>query len=285
VNHPAAWCDKPGADKRAPTSSKIAKILMTQETDSRPRVGVPWRTVAEESGNKRERIENYLRAVREAGGEPIVVSLRLPEKQLQTLAQSLDAVLLTGSPADIEAQRWGSARHPAAGAPDPDRERTDDALLDHAFATGKPVLAICYGAQLLNVHFGGSLIQDIPSEMQTTIDHDQDEDGNDGLHAVRIEGGHLAEVAGQLRGTKDTQINSSHHQSILQLGRGLRVTARAADDVVEAVEWEGNNNWVVGVQWHPERMRGDALAHALFRRLISEARAKSSSAKDRPATP
>jgi putative glutamine amidotransferase len=260
-------------------------VHMTRETEHRPRVGVTWRTAAEESANKRERIENYMRAVREAGGEPVVISLRLPDDQLQALAEKLDAVVLTGSPADVEPRRWGSTRHPAATEPDPDRERTDDALLDHAFAAGKPVLAICYGAQILNVHFGGSLLQDIPSELQTSINHDQDEDGNDGLHFVRIEGGHLGELAGQLGHESDPQINSSHHQSILQPGRGLRVTARAADDVVEAVEWEGNKNWVVGVQWHPERMRGDALADALFRRLVSEARVKSSSEKDGPATP
>jgi putative glutamine amidotransferase len=258
---------------------------MNQDADVRPRVGVPWRTVAEESADKRERLENYLRAVREAGGEPVVVSLRLPQGQLQELAQSLDAIVLTGSPADIEPQRFGATRHPAANAADPDRERTDDALLDHALGAGKPVLAICYGAQLLNVHFGGSLLQDIPSETKTTIDHDQDEDGNDGLHGAQIEGGHLAELAEGLGGKPEAQINSSHHQSILDPGRGLRVTAHAPDGVVEAVEWGGGKSWVVGVQWHPERMRGDPLADALFRRLVSEARTNMRPGRDRPATP
>src|SRR5579862_3567121 len=112
---------------------------MTAQTDARPRVGVPWRTAAEESSNKRERLDNYLRAIREAGGEPVVVSLRLPPNELQQLAESLDAIVLTGSPADVEPQRFGSARHPAANATDPDRERTDDALIEHVVAAGKPV--------------------------------------------------------------------------------------------------------------------------------------------------
>ena len=90
--------------------------------------------------------------------------------------------------------------------------------------------------------------------------------------------GRLAEQLGE---TNEVQINSSHHQAILQPGRGLRVTARASDGVVEAVEWESDKNWVVGVQWHPERMRSDALAEALFRRLVFEARAKQ---RGRPAT-
>jgi putative glutamine amidotransferase len=245
---------------------------MSEKQTNRPRVGVPWRTAAEESANKRGAYEHYLKSIREAGGEPVEVSLRLPADQLQQLARSLDAVVLTGSPADVDPQRFGSARHPAAARPDPDRERTDEALLEYALGAGKPLLAICYGAQLLNVHFGGTLLQDIPSEIQTTIDHDQDEDGNDGRHAVRIESGRLAEVAGQAHGGGEAQVNSSHHQAILQPGRGLRVTARAPDGVVEAIEWEGGPDWVVGVQWHPERMHGDALADALFRRLVSEAR-------------
>jgi putative glutamine amidotransferase len=257
---------------------------VTSEQNVRPRIGVPWRTVAEETANKRERIENYFRAIDEAGGEPVVVSLRLPGNQLQELADSLDAFVLTGSPADVEPQRFGSARHPAANATDPDRERTDDTLLDHALATGKPVLAICYGAQILNVHFGGSLLQDIPSEIQTTIDHDQDEDGNDGLHGARIDGGHLAELVKDLSAGSEVQVNSSHHQSILQPGQGLSITAHAPDGVVEAVEWAGGESWVVGVQWHPERMRGDAFANALFRRLVDEARAKLQAVKDDPAT-
>lgn len=259
-------------------------MVMAAVANPRPRVGVPWRTAAEESANKRERIENYLRAVRDAGGEPVVVSLRLPQGQLQQLAESLDAVVLTGSPADIEPARFGSARHPAANATDPDRERTDDALLDHALGTGKPVLAICYGAQLLNVHFGGSLLQDIPSEITTPIDHDQDEGGNDGLHRIRIEGGHLGELAKELGPKSELQINSSHHQAILQPGRGLRITAHAPDGVVEAVECQEGKSWVVGVQWHPERMRGDALAEALFRRLVFEARANQHTDGQSPAT-
>ena len=257
---------------------------MSEQRTDRPRVGVPWRTAAEESANKRGAYEHYLKAIREAGGEPVEVSLRLSSDQLQHLAGSLDAVVLTGSPADVDPQRFGSARHPAAARPDPDRERTDVALLDHAMAAGKPVLAVCYGAQLLNVHLGGTLLQDIPSEIQSTIDHDQDEDGNDGRHTVRIEGGHLAEAAGRAHGGGEAQVNSSHHQSILQPGRGLRVTARAPDGVVEAIEWEGGRDWVVGVQWHPERMRGDALADALFRRLVSEARAGVLPDRDGPAT-
>jgi putative glutamine amidotransferase len=252
---------------------------MTQEAERLPRVGVPWRSAMEESAKKRDRYDDYLNAVREAGGEPVEVSLRLPEDRLRQLAESLDAVVLSGSPADVNPGRFGTARHAAAADADPDRERTDDVLLDHALAADKPVLAICYGAQLLNVHLGGSLLQDIPSELPGTINHDREENESERLHAVRIERGHLAELLGQAEETHEIQTNSSHHQAVLKPGRGLRITARAKDGVVEAVEWEGGLGWVVGVQWHPERMHGDMLARALFRKLVAEARGSAASRK------
>jgi putative glutamine amidotransferase len=104
------------------------------------------------------------------------------------------------------------------------------------------------------------------------------------LHGARIDGGHLAELVKDLSAGSEVQVNSSHHQSILQPGQGLSITAHAPDGVVEAVEWAGGESWVVGVQWHPERMRGDAFANALFRRLVDEARAKLQAVKDDPAT-
>jgi len=110
------------------------------------------------------------------------------------------------------------------------------------------VLAICYGLQLLNVHFGGTLVQDIPSEVRGDIDHDLDERPTEPLHAVRVEAGgdsRLFEIVAQLpQHSEDAPdrraeilVNSSHHQSICEPGRGLRVTARAPDGVIEAVEW------------------------------------------------
>jgi putative glutamine amidotransferase len=163
-------------------------------------------------------------------------------------------------------------RHSQTATPDSDRERTDFTLLDHALADNKPVLAICYGIQSLNVFLGGTLVQDIPSEVGTVIEHEwEDEQGApETFHPVSIEpGSQLAQIAD----AAEARVNSSHHQSILDPGRGLRVVARAKDQVVEAVEWTGGNSWVVGVQWHPERMVDkDPLARDLFRTLIETAR-------------
>lgn len=248
---------------------------MDQQDFPRPRIGVPWRTAAEEAANRRSKIDRYLKAVERAGGEPVLVSLASGSDVLKRAAENLDAVLLTGSPADVDPAHFGAARHPAAEAADASRERTDFALLEHALAAAKPVLAICYGIQSLNVFLGGSLIQDIPTEIGTRICHSPEEDElpdgtetPDAMHGANIGFGRVYSLAGAAQAV----INSWHHQSVLDVGRGLRVTARAPDGVVEAVEWMDDSNWVVGVQWHPERMPGDALADALFRDLVACAR-------------
>jgi putative glutamine amidotransferase len=246
---------------------------MTTETNRKPRVGIPYRTRKEELKGERRKYEMYLAAVRQGGGEPVEVSLGLTADALKDLARTLDAIILPGSPADVDPSRYHAARHPKTAETDTDRERTDSALLEHAFAEHKPVLAICYGIQSLNVFLGGSLIQDIASELRTQIQHPwtgHEQGAPEPHHAVRFElGSRLAKLAG----ASEAEVNSSHHQSLRDAGRGLRVVANAPDGVIEAVEWTGDANWVTGVQWHPERMAPmDPLAQSLFRELVAAAR-------------
>jgi putative glutamine amidotransferase len=248
---------------------------MAQQVLSRPRIGVPWRTAAEEAANRRAKIDKYLHAVERAGGEAVLLSLASGSETLKREAENLDAFLLTGSPADVDPAHYGAKRHPAAADADASRERTDFALLENALSAGKPVLAICYGIQSLNVFLGGSLVQDIPTELGTKICHSPEEDelpgggeAPDAMHGASLDPGRVF----TLSGAAQAEVNSSHHQSVLELGRGLRITVRAPDSVVEAVEWADNSNWVVGVQWHPERMTADALAQALFCELVAAAR-------------
>ncbi|MBI3484558.1 MAG: gamma-glutamyl-gamma-aminobutyrate hydrolase family protein, partial [Acidobacteria bacterium] len=169
---------------------------------------------------------------------------------------------------------------PACGESDRSREQTDFALLECAFAAGKPVLAICYGVQSLNVYLGGSLVQDIASEKQNPMTHAWEGRASgapEPHHDVAIEpGSRLAQLAGASR----ARVNSSHHQSLDRLGRDLRVVARAPDGVIEAVELSADgaaphatgSPWVLGVQWHPERMTSDALAQSLFHELVAAAK-------------
>jgi len=250
---------------------------MTDEKQPRPRVGIPYRTVKEQDKRERTKYEHYLQSIRAAHGEPVEISLLLSREELAAKTTSLDAIVLPGSPADVDPALYHAARHPKSADSDAARERTDRALLDHALGEGKPVLAICYGIQILNVHLGGTLIQHISSlqdsstEVKTTIPHPSSEQpkGTPFLHPVLFEkDSRMAKFSGAL----EVQVNSSHHQSIREPGRNLRVVGRAPDGVVEAVEWTGDSNWVIGVQWHPERMTEDALAQMLFRDLMAAAR-------------
>jgi putative glutamine amidotransferase len=236
------------------------------------RVGIPYRTRKEEVTGKREAYEKYVHAVRSADAEPVEISLGLSPAELKNLASTLDAVVLPGSPADVEPSLFRAARNPKTAESDPDRERADFALLDHAITEHKPVLAICYGVQSLNVFLGGSLVQDIPSAIHTKIQHAwTGHEGPEPHHSVTLDAG--SRLA-QLAGANQAQVNSSHHQSVLQPGNSLSVVAHAPDGVIEAVEWNGDTSWIVGVQWHPERMVAtDELAKSLFRELARAAAA------------
>jgi putative glutamine amidotransferase len=253
---------------------------MATPPHTKPRVGVPWRNASEEAKNQRPKIDPYLDAVRAAGGEPVLLSLDQSPEQLKGLAQTLDAFVLPGSPSDVDPARYGAPKHPETNAPDAARERMDSTLLDHALATHKPVLAICYGTQFLNVYMGGSLFQDLPDEKPSPIRHDREDDAPDSEHPARIESGRVAELARSVAPANSAEIvvNSSHHQAVREPGRDLRVTAHATDGTIEGVEYTGPADWIVGVQWHPERISNSAsgaeLSRALFRELISESAAR-----------
>ena len=234
------------------------------------RIGIPFRSLEDENAGaeKAHKIEFYYAAVRRAGAEPVAVSLHEKPKKLHELCQTLEAFVLPGSGNDVNPARYGEQPHPKTAPADTAREHTDFTLLDHAFSECKPVLAICYGNQLLNVYRGGSLVQDIPSEPGTHIPHTAESGRDYPEHDVTL-------VADSclvpLAGATTAHVNSSHHQSIRKPGSHLRVTAHASDGIVEAVEWNGDSNWVVGVQWHPERMTSP-FAAALFAQFVAAAR-------------
>ncbi len=251
-------------------------------TASRPRVGIPWRTSQEELSQTTKKLQYYFDCVEAASAEPVGISLHLPPDQRAALIRSLDAFVLPGAPSDVDPGRYGAVRRPKTNASDENREHTDYTILKHALANAKPVLAICYGCQMLNVCLGGTLYQDIASDLHTNIEHSRaglSADALDPMHSARIEfGGELAQLAASCGlekrdGGFAVEINTSHHQSVRDLGHGLRVAAVAPDGVIEAVEHEPHKHWVVGVQWHPERMKDDALANALFRALVQATRA------------
>jgi putative glutamine amidotransferase len=246
----------------------------SRKLTDRPRVGIPWRTTQEELEGSRQKLDYYFEAVRKAGGEPVEVSLRQPSTTLWEQLNGLDGFVLPGSPADVDPARYGAPKHHKTNDLDENRDTTDIAILDHSFYETKPVLAICYGCQLLNVYLQGTLIQDIQSEWPASGPHGSTDlppgaAKGDIEHAATFTPGSRL---GTLNGTSEGTINSSHHQAIDRPGKNLRVTAKATDGMIEGVEWNGDSNWVVGVQWHPERMVGDPFAERLFAEFVGVAR-------------
>ncbi|HUI52202.1 MAG TPA: gamma-glutamyl-gamma-aminobutyrate hydrolase family protein [Terriglobales bacterium] len=249
---------------------------MTPADLNRPRIGISWRTSQEGGASQQPwqgKNRHYAEAVERAGGEPVELTLNDPQA-LQAILPTLDGFVLPGSPADIDPAEYGGSNSGLSNPPDEARDQTDRSILEFAFAHRKPVLAICYGCQLLNVYLGGTLIQDLRAETGTNIAHRRKdlnpEPVDDPVHAARFEAG--SRLAALVGGEATAVINSSHHQSIEKPGRQLRITGYSPDGIVESVEWTGDSNWVTGVQWHPERMTGDPLAEKLFREFIRAAR-------------
>src|SRR5215472_7880330 len=139
-----------------------------------PRVGIPWRTLKEQRDQKRDKLDHYFQAVRKAGAEPQEIRLDLSPEELANQLMDLHGFVLPGSPEDVDPRRYGAEPHSKTKWVNPNRDSTDTGIIQHAFAAGKPVLAICYGCQNLNVSLGGTLYQDIPSELHTDLVHSRD---------------------------------------------------------------------------------------------------------------
>ena len=162
-------------------------------------------------------------------------------------------IVLTGGE-DVDPREFGAARHPQTQDPHVERDKCELALVQMARATRIPTLAICRGMQVVNVAFGGTLIQDIPSERPSAMKHDRSSERRMRVHDVRVE-----PQSGLARALGDSSItvNSSHHQAVDRVPTELRVTAHAPDGIIEGAEWAADDWWMLAVQWHPEELVGD----------------------------
>ena len=212
----------------------------------------------------------YSEAVEAAGGLPVHIPLIPRADFINGVMSSLDGVLLPGSDSDVNPLRYGQEPHPRLGSVHPEKDETDLLVLAETERQAMPLLAICFGVQVLNVSRGGTLIQDIESQWPQAIKHDQGAPRDRHSHRVRL----LADgVVGQLAGSDSAPVNSHHHQAIETLGRELVATGWASDGLVEAVEDPRSDRFVLGVQWHPELgWQHDDLSQALFSRFVAEAR-------------
>ncbi len=208
--------------------------------------------------------DDYVRSVETAGGLPVVLAPGRPQDAVPLLDR-LDGLVLTGG-ADVGPGHYGADPHPTVVRVLPERDAFELALVREALSRDLPVLAICRGHQVLNVATGGTLVQDIPSELESTVDHDPEGERWHRAHEVRVlPGTRLRAILER----DEVAVNSFHHQAVKELGQGLVVSARATDDgVVEGLE-RPENRFVVGVQWHPEAFwdRGGAF-QPLFQALV-----------------
>ena len=193
---------------------------------------------------------NYLRGVEAGGAVPILIHLTEDTAVLEALYQRCDGLLFTGG-GDVDSAHFGMEAHPMCGTPDPLRDMVELWLARRAIEDAKPMMGICRGIQLINIAMGGTLYQDIPSELPDASDHyaSRKAPGRSHMaHSIQIESDSW--LAEQL-GVTETMVNTFHHQALRDVAPSLRVVARAPDGVIEAVEGTGHA-FVIGVQCHPE---------------------------------
>jgi putative glutamine amidotransferase len=211
----------------------------------------------------------YVDAIVLAGGAPMLIPPVQDEPTLRALYERLDGLLFAGG-GDIAPTHYGDEPHENLGMTDPLRDDAELPMARWAVDEGKPVLGICRGLQVVNVAMGGTLYQDIPSQVETALHHNssfEKEDWTYLAHPMRIDAS--SQLAGLL-GTAEMQINSLHHQSLREVAPGLRPVAWAPDGVVEAVEGR-NGHFVIGVQCHPEALQGttDTRWRAVFAAFVA----------------
>lgn len=230
------------------SSCQLGKVA-TASSDTRPLIGIASLT----SGT-------YVRAIRASGGIPVVLSNKdASEEAIAAYVARLDGLLMPGG-ADIPPSEWGEEQHPTTRLLSDDRYRFEKALITAWLRDcDKPLLGICLGSQWINVAHGGSLVQDIPSEFG--VDH------RGTSHKVRLEAGSRLQA---IYARDEFEVNSLHHQAVRRVGAGLRVVARSPDGIVEATESSDPERFIVGVQWHPEKlMPQDPLQARLLQAFVA----------------
>ena len=211
-------------------------------------------------------LSDYEEAVRLAGGTARVLSMDEPPS-----LDGLDGVLFTGG-GDIDPSYYRDRRHPRTNDPDARRDTYELALAELALRGDRPVLAVCRGLQLINVAAGGTLIQDIPSQVPSAITHQVSTALDAIAHNVTVAGDSALARAlrSEIGANGSIEVNSRHHQAPGRLGDGFVVSATAPDGVVEAIE-RPTARFCIGVQWHPENFWNSGRFRSLFESFVRAA--------------
>ncbi len=212
-------------------------------------------------------LRDYPLAVEAAGGIPVLLPLWQHPDTVARCLERLDGLLVSGGQ-DVSPRCYGEEPMVGCRETDPERDRLELALVREAAQRGLPVLGICRGVQLICVAFGGTLHQDVYTQLEGCLDHNQKAPKRVNTHTVSLaKGSRLREIVG----SESAWVNSNHHQAVKDIPAGFRVSAKARDGVVEGLEKQGQG-FVLGVQWHPEgTWREDEVSRRLFAALVREA--------------
>ncbi len=204
--------------------------------------------------------QRYVVSILRAGGCPIILPYLSGETAVDALIERCDGLLLSGG-GDVHSFRYNQEPHPRSGGQDPLRDTLEERALNAALKRGIPVLGICRGIQMLNVAFGGTLIQDIPTQVENPNKHYASGYAPTLLHSIKVTPNTLLD---RVAGPQLTAVNSWHHQSVDALGEGLQVNAVAPDGVIEGIE-ASDGRPILAVQFHPEELSHEIAA---FQRLF-----------------
>ena len=211
---------------------------------------------------------DYSEALEALGAIPYHISLIPKADYLSEIVKNVDGILLPGSDTDVDPLIFGEEPRPNLKKIIPEKENTDLMVLAEAEKLKKSVLGICFGMQVLNVSRGGTLFQDIESDIENCIKHEQGKPLARNSHSLEFED--LSFISRLITNKNDVRVNSHHHQAVGKIGENLKSTAWAKDGVVECIEDTRDDRFVLGVQWHPElSWRTDSLSRNIFESFIS----------------
>lgn len=215
-------------------------------------------------------IYNYAKAIEKSGGLPLLLPYVEGGESVEEFVLRCDGFFFTGG-VDIAPEKYGEEKKPACGDVQIYRDELEFKIFSKAFESRKPILAICRGAQLVNVALGGTLYQDLPTEISSDIAHRQKESVHEYSHEINVVNGSPLYA---LTGRERMKANSFHHQAVKKLGQGLKVMATADDGVVEAV-WYDGEQYLRAYQWHPERLyEADDFNKRIFDDFIANTKEK-----------
>lgn len=211
---------------------------------------------------------DYSEALEGLGAIPYHISLIPNKEYLSEVVKNVDGILLPGSDTDVDPLIFGEEPRPNLKKIVPEKENTDLMVLAEAEKLKKSVLGICFGMQVLNVSRGGTLFQDIESEIENCVKHEQGRPLARNSHSLEFEKESL--ISRLIINEKGVRVNSHHHQAVGKIGKNLKSTGWAKDGVIECIEDTRKDRFVLGVQWHPElSWKSDKLSKNIFESFIS----------------